>query len=60
MAQSHDLFFKQTFSYSEHAVDFLKFALPAQLAQEIDYPTFRTFYPTFRTSIIVFENYDFI
>jgi predicted transposase/invertase (TIGR01784 family) len=37
MAQLHDLFFKQTFSYPEHAVDFLKSALPAELTAEIDY-----------------------
>jgi predicted transposase/invertase (TIGR01784 family) len=37
MTQHHDLFFKETFSYSEHAVDFLKSALPTELAAGIDY-----------------------
>jgi predicted transposase/invertase (TIGR01784 family) len=37
MTQHHDLFFKETFSYSEHAVDFLKFVLPAELAEKVDY-----------------------
>ena len=31
MTQHHDLFFKETFSYKEHAVDFLKAVLPANL-----------------------------
>ncbi|MFA5905401.1 MAG: Rpn family recombination-promoting nuclease/putative transposase [Desulfobacula sp.] len=35
----HDLFFKQTFSIREHAVDFLKQALPPQVAMGIDYAT---------------------
>jgi predicted transposase/invertase (TIGR01784 family) len=37
MAQHHDLFFKETFSYSEHVVDFLKATLPPALAAGIDY-----------------------
>jgi predicted transposase YdaD len=37
MTQHHDLFFKETFSYSEHTVDFLKSVLPAELAEKIDY-----------------------
>ena len=37
MTQHHDLFFKETFSYSEHVVDFLKSTLPPELAAEIDY-----------------------
>jgi recombination-promoting nuclease RpnB len=37
MTQHHDLFFKETFSYSEHVIDFLKATLPPELAQGIDY-----------------------
>jgi predicted transposase/invertase (TIGR01784 family) len=37
MTQHHDLFFKETFSYSEHVVDFLKATLPPELARGIDY-----------------------
>jgi predicted transposase/invertase (TIGR01784 family) len=37
MTQHHDLFFKEIFSYSEHAKDFLKTTLPLELAAEIDY-----------------------
>ena len=37
MTQHHDLFFKETFSYSENVVDFLKSTLPPELAEEIDY-----------------------
>ena len=35
----HDLFFKQTFSILEHAVDFLKQALPPEVTMGIDYAT---------------------
>ena len=33
----HDLFFKQTFSIREHAVDFIKHTLPPEVTLGIDY-----------------------
>jgi hypothetical protein len=38
----HDLFFKQTFSIREHAVDFVKHTLPPELAAEMDFNTLTT------------------
>ena len=35
----HDLFFKQTFSIREHAVDFVKHTFPPELARGIDFAT---------------------
>ena len=35
----HDLFFKQTFSIREHAVDFVKHMLPPALTRGIDFTT---------------------
>ena len=35
----HDLFFKQTFSIRENAVDFVKHTLPPELADGIDFST---------------------
>ncbi|SLM28686.1 transposase [Desulfamplus magnetovallimortis] len=36
----HDLFFKQTFSIREHAVDFVQHTLPSEVIRGIDYATF--------------------
>ena len=35
----HDLFFKQTFSIREHAVDYLQHILPPEVGDGIDYAT---------------------
>jgi hypothetical protein len=33
----HDIFFKQTFSIKEHAVDYLRHVLPAEISTSLDY-----------------------